>query len=349
MDLKFHHFCRWTRLGLLAAALFITGCAPGTENFPAPTAAFAPTRAGQLTPYLSPHAQGMSTPSPAPAQHGTASPLPSTTPTPRTHEVKKGEDMGGIAWQYRVSVQELMEANPTVQPNMMSVGTLLIIPPSKTELPPGENPTPPTPTPAAVAAGKMDCARTEDGGMWCFMPVKNEQEYFLEGLSAIFRITGRATESTEADAPQVLSQAAYLPLDRLPPGETLPLAAYFPPEQMAAIASPYQFSSELLTALPGPEDGRYVPMHVYEPKVMLAENGRSAQVLTDVIPDGTGNIRRVWVAAVAYDAQGSVVGVRRWERQDSQPLNGGPLAVTMSVYSVAGAIVRVEIFVEARP
>jgi hypothetical protein len=51
---------------------------------------------------------------------------------------------------------------------------------------------------------------------------------------------------------------------------------------------------------------------------------------------------------VAYDAAGRMIGVRRWE--NSEPLGaGGAMDWTLSVYSLQGAITRVEVFVEARP
>lgn len=179
--------------------------------------------------------------------------------------------------------------------------------------------------------------------MWCFLPVRNTQDYSLEGFSAVFRLAGQQSGT-------VRSQMAFLPLDRLEPGARMPLVAYFPPEQIAQLSPPYQMGSELQTALPSPDDGRYLPAHLKNIKVMLAENGRSADLAADIILEGSRSARRVWVAAVAYDAQGDVVGVRRWEKQDAQPLERGrALAITMSVYSVFTVIERVEVFVEARP
>ncbi|RPJ49909.1 MAG: LysM peptidoglycan-binding domain-containing protein, partial [Chloroflexi bacterium] len=229
---------------LLAVNLLLAACASGSSlETPLPDDPTT-TRTGQLTPYISPtapFATGETPRSNLPAP----TPPPTPTPTPRTHEVKKGEDMGGIAWLYRVSLEALMEANPTVQPNMMSVGTRLIIPPSKTEATGGDAPIDPgaasqTPTPVPLSAGRLTCTRVEDGGVWCFMPVQNTQSFALEGLSAVFRLA-------DEQAQTVLMQRAFLPLDTLPAGVSLPLAAYFPPEQAAGLAFPYQFSSEIIS------------------------------------------------------------------------------------------------------
>lgn len=184
--------------------------------------------------------------------------------------------------------------------------------------------------------------------MWCFLLVHNSQDYSLEGLSAVFHLAGQ--QSQPALAPQILSQAAFLPLDRLAPGSRLPLVAHFPSEQVAALTPPYQADFNLLTALPGAEDGRYLPMHVENKQIILEKNKRSANLLADIIPDSAGNARRVWAAAIAYDAHGNVVGVRRWERQDAQPLESGQaLSISFSVYSVSAEIEQVDLYIEARP
>ena len=65
-----------------------------------------------------------------------------------------------------------------------------------------------------------------------------------------------------------------------------------------------------------------------------------------------GPVSRIWVAAVAYDAQGNVVGVRRYEAQtnSARPLeHGQALSIQMSVYSASKKIERVELISEARP
>ncbi len=355
--------CRWTARLLLFASLTLAACSPDAGPPTALQTSLPPSEA-QLTPYRSPTAQantGTEKAVPTITAHpSTPTSPPAPTPTLRTHIVKKGEDLSGIAWQYRVSIEDLMAVNPTVQPNMMSVGTKLVIPPSKTPMPPGAagagqpageagaaGSPPPTSTPLPVAAGKLNCSPAADGGIWCFMPVKNSGSITLEGLSAIFHVADRQAQG-------VVSQSAFLPLDTLPPGVSLPLTAYFPPDQIAGHAGgltpPYQYSGEILTALPSADDGRYKPVRVENQQVTLTTDGLSANISANVVLDSAGKAGRVWVAAVAYDAQGNVTGVRRWEKTDTHPLeHGQALAFSMSVYSVSTRIERVDLIAEARP
>ena len=58
--------------------------------------------------------------------------------------------------------------------------------------------------------------------------------------------------------------------------------------------------------------------------------------------------RTVWVAAVAYDRDGRVVGWRRWESGAAMRA-GIANQFQMHIYSLAGAISRLELSVQARP
>jgi hypothetical protein len=78
-------------------------------------------------------------------------------------------------------------------------------------------------------------------------------------------------------------------------------------------------------------------------------SGRNAQVSGTVrLPEDAAPASLVWVAAVAYDRAGRVVGVRRWESSAGMT-PGGSLQFSFEVSSLAGAIERVEFVVEARP
>jgi LysM repeat protein len=94
---------------------------------------------------------------------------PEPTATPRTHTIKKGEDLGGIAYAYRVSLTALMAANPDVNTYALSVGQVLVIPPSSEASSENEGDEGiPSPTPVSLELDNPQCYASSDGGVWCF-------------------------------------------------------------------------------------------------------------------------------------------------------------------------------------
>jgi LysM repeat protein len=82
----------------------------------------------------------------------TQTPAPTSTPTPvppRVHQVQPGETLLGIADEYDATIDGILALNPDVEPDLLQVGQILLIPPAGVapgptdELEPGD----PTPTP----------------------------------------------------------------------------------------------------------------------------------------------------------------------------------------------------------
>ncbi|GAB4461864.1 MAG: hypothetical protein Kow0070_20070 [Anaerolineales bacterium] len=258
-------------------------------------------------------------------------PLP--TPTPFPYTVQQGETISSIALKFGVSIDELLAANPDVNPNVMSIGTVLQIP-SRPQNLSGEA----TPTPAPFAVEQIACYPTANRGMWCFVLAHNDSPDFMENLSA------QVTLVDSSGAP-IAAQTALLPLNILPPNSSLPLTAYFPPETPLE-AEPRVQVLTAIRLLPG--DSRYLPATLHDTLVEVGAGGHFANVSGEVrLPAESLAAAQVWVAAVAYDEQGRVVGVRRWEGGGIQP--GGSFRFEMTVSSLGGVVTRVEFAVEARP
>ncbi|GAP13113.1 protein containg FOG: LysM repeat [Longilinea arvoryzae] len=268
----------------------------------------------------------------------TPTPLPTLTPTPMTHTVQKGEDMWGIAIRYKVGFQELKDANPSVDPRMMSVGTVLIIPASA-----AATPTVPveelSATPVGLQLGQANCLPEASGGTWCFLPVTNPESFAVENVTAVLR-------AVDAGGNPLPDQVANPPLNLLLPGETLPLLAFFP----STGAQPAQINAELASAVPVPtEPTRYLGLAQIQPRVQIAADGLSATLsatLKLASPDAQAS--QVWLLGVGYDAAGRVVGVRRWESTEALPV-GGALDAELTLYSAGDPITRVAVLAEARP
>ncbi|MGC8855320.1 MAG: LysM peptidoglycan-binding domain-containing protein [Anaerolineae bacterium] len=287
---------------------------------------------------------------PSPLPYHTASPSPTATfwagateseatpvvptPTPFTYTVQRGDTMIGIAEKFGVSLDALQAANPQVSANAMPVGTVLNIPSSPAN-PSGEE----MPVPAPLTVQQVQCFADLAQGRWCFVLVHNDFADFMENISAQVILLDEKGQA-------VATQTAFLPLNILPPGMSLPLATYFAPP----IAGEVRAEAQVLTAirlLPG--DERYLPATLDNVLVEVDSSGRVAQVRGEIwLPEKSKAATLVWVAAVAYDENDRVTGVRRWDA-DAGISPGGRLPFFLTVASLGGAVKRVEVAVEARP
>ena len=317
---------------LTAAVFFLLGACSPTAHLA--TVTTRPTRVGTLIPYTGPSATSTATP----GVPDTPTPLPTATPTPRSHTVRDGEDMWGISLRYGITLDDLLKANPGVDPRFLSVGKVLVIPAAQYTPTPDPN-NPPQPTPVTLALREPDCFPSSDGGLWCFTRADSRLDYAVEGVAANFRLFDR-------DSGQIVSLSAFPPLDQLTPGGFLPLAAYFTPP------APVNFdaTAELVSALPVPADkGRYLPVKQSGLTIEIAADGRMASVSGNLSLEGEGApASQVRAAAVAFDAAGNIVGLRRFD-SSAGLAPGGSLPFEMIVYTAGPKIASVTVLAEAVP
>jgi LysM repeat protein len=259
---------------------------------------------------------------------------PLASPTPFLYKVKPGDTLGQIADTFNVQLDELMAANPNIDPNGMSVGTTLKIPSNPKNLT-GEA----TPTPVPFPVQQIACHPTVDRGLWCFVLVRNDSTDLMENITAQVTLLDSKDQS-------IASQTALLPLDILPPNGSLPLSVFFAPDVPSDVKPQVQILAAI-RLLPG--DQRYLPATIQNSLVQVDWSGYSAQVNGQInLPANSKQASVVWVAAVAYDGAGEVVGLRRWESSTGiKP--GGNLPFSFLISSIAGKIERVDFAVEARP
>jgi len=229
---------------------------------------------------LTPFQLSTSTPSPTTASTGlevirepsaTMRPLPS--PTPLTYEVKQGDTMLAIALRYGVSLEAMQEANPDVDPNFLSVGTVLKVPAGQPGAALGTATEIPTVTPVTMEVDPPRCYPAGDGGFWCFAALHNNQTYAVEGVSGWIEAAG------ESGSGEIHAKEASLPLNVLPPGEVLPLMVYFSADEVEDARELAGVSARLLTALPvNPGDLRYLPVGASDLQVEIDPEGRSAWI-----------------------------------------------------------------------
>jgi hypothetical protein len=158
----------------------------------------------------------------------------------------------------------------------------------------------------------------------------------VENVFVRFRLAG-------PDGQQLMEREAPGLLNLLPPAGRLPVSIYF----AAPLPEAPLVSAELTAAFPIPAaDGRYLSASLSAVQVSISPDGRSAQLQGQIAPTG-GDAQVAWIAAAALDANGRVVGLRRWE--NTQPLqDGSAQPFTLTVYSLGGSIARLEYLSELR-
>jgi len=317
------------KLAGLLVLLTLVACQPkATATAVAVSAAPYQTEAATLTPTVIPALTEIILP----------------TPTTYTYTVVQGDTFISIAQKAGITVQALQAANAGVSATALTVGTKLVIPTGSPA--PGE----PTPTAAVLLVLQAHCWPEATGGLWCFGLLHNPYAETLENISAQFALV-------DAGGQQLDSQMVYGLLDILPPGASMPLAAHFPVHLQAPVSGqatePVQNQAglrvQVVTAirlLPG--DTRYLPVSLVNTLVSVDASGLSAEVSGKVLLNGTGTANTVWVLASAYDADGNVVGVRRWTAATALSASA-PMSFDFQVASVGPGIARVEFLAEARP
>jgi LysM repeat protein len=313
----------FVRAFLYLGVLGLVACTP-TSTSPTP-------KPFDLRPYSS------ATPwvTPTPPQVLVVTPQPGQpTATPFLYTIAAGDTLSQIAEKYRVSLDDLVSQNPNVDPSALPVGQTLKIPGHPEEIPVSASP-----TPEPLNVEQVGCHRVADGGLWCFVLIRNEFSELIEDVSAEVWLIG-------PEGQQLSSQMAVLPLDILPPGQALPLAAYFAPG-IPEDATP---QVQLLTAVRLlPDQARYLPARIEDALAQVTWSGLMADLTGRVLlPPDAPSASSVWVAAVAYDPQGNVVGLRRWSSGSGME-PGKSLGFSFTISAVSGRIDRVDYAVEAIP
>jgi hypothetical protein len=97
-----------------------------------------------------------------------------------------------------------------------------------------------------------------------------------------------------------------------------------------------------------PDDQRYLKVDIVDQSVTYRDDGRIAEITGELLlPEVRSDTEYVWINATAFDAEGHVLGVRRWEQTEAASVNSD-LTFNLSLYSMEGVIDRVDLVVEAR-
>ena len=257
--------------------------------------------------------------------------IPTTTPTPFFYQVIKNDTFTSIAYKHGVKLQDLISANPQIDPNFLTIGITITIPIT-------ENLTTSVlvSTPIPLDMESPECYQDSFGNLTCFILVRNNQQFDIENLSASITI--------ESDQNHTKLNA-YSPLNLVQSGISIPLIVVFPPP----IPDNFLIRSAIESAIPvSADDQRYLELNLDSHTINISENSKAAFVNGEVsLADVDQKAEHIWIVGIAYDLNGKPVGYRKWA--SASPLvSGETMVFDFIVYSINPSIDKVEILTEAR-
>ena len=306
----------------------LSGCGTVMTPAPAPTltgAAIAPPVAG-ATP----------TPTIAPASFLTPIPptptfTPSPSPTPVVHYVVSGNTLLGIALEYGVTVDALLQANGLSINEYLRIGQALIIPLGREEIEavtvvePVGNLILPTPTPQPLEITGVSLRRTAVGGLLCLGEVRNVIGSPVTNMQVQVVLV-------DAGGNPLAQQTALAAVDYLPPEQRAPFAVTFrDPPAGAVDVRVALLRAETIGAI----TAGFVPLTVTE--VQAGMSGPQYRVAGNLVNESGVAIELPTVVVTLYDAAGLVLSYREAVLADVGSLAVGaqaPFAVLLTFQGV---------------
>lgn len=296
---------RWVFVGgafLLFIGFIGIGSSCGTVMTPVPVStvtgiAATPARGSTPTPTVAP----LSFLTPIPP---TPTFTPSPSPTPVIHYVVAGNTLLGIALEYGVTVEALVQANNLNINDYLRIGQALIIPLGREETVATTVAEPvgrlilPTPTPQPLEITGVSLRRTAVGGLLCLGEVRNTIN------SPVTNVQVQVT-LVDAGGNPLVQQTALAAVDYLAPEQRAPFAVTFREPPLAAV----DVRIALLRAETiGPVTAGFVPLTVTA--VEAGMSGPQYRVTGTLVNDSGGAVTLPTVVVTLYDANGLVLSYR---------------------------------------
>ena len=261
--------------------------------------------------------------------------IPTPTSTPFVYEVVENDTLIGIAFRYSLPLEDIIAANPEIDPNFLTIGMTLTIPlegVTVSDLP--------TSTPISIKVQPPVCYHLSDGRIQCMAVVHNDQNFNVENVTVKISLA----PSGGGDS---LTNIGILPQNIIPRGERAAVSTVFE----SPIMSDFIASSSLLSAIPvSTDDQRYLTAEVEVDDILISPDGQRANVSGAVVfPTDPPIAGTVWVSAFAYDSKSNIVGIRKWIADNKLINSSERINFNMDVYSMGLPIDHVEVITEVRP
>ncbi len=286
------HCC--TLLCLSLALIACRSAAPSTTPAPSPTPTAAATaQIGSNFVTKAPPKQTVLqiTPSPLPSA------TPTATPTPIVYVVNDGDTFWSIAFNNRTTPDDLQALNPATNPDFISIGDQLILPPPATPI---YQTTLGTPVPLAIQVTAANLFRTPSGAAWVMGEVENQGAVAAADVKIGITLQDKAQTA-------VFQTDAWVSAAVIAPTEKAPFAALIPEladQEYDLVVSVVDGNSVRNLG------SRYLDLSIAESAMQIAEQGVQ---LSGIISNSGAISATVSIVATVLDDSGKVIGLSQFD------------------------------------
>lgn len=267
----------------------------------------------------------------------TVAPIPTIGPTatPLVHRIVARDTLLGIAVQYGITLDELLAANPALNPLLLSIGQEILIPGPGGE-PIGELAPPAAPAPVDLSSPA--CFVDSIGDLTCLLTASNPGSDSIEGIILIVTLV-------DASGQALVSAAAPSVVEILPHGFLLPLAVRFDRSSADGYA---RASAVVASAYQAPQaSSRLWPADVQETRHAPSEDRMRWELAghLDLAAGGEDILARVTLLASGLGADGDLVGlaIGQWDAVHA----GERVNYQMMVFSLGPPLASVSLWAQA--
>ena len=254
----------------------------------------------------------------------TPSPLPppsaTPTPTPIIYTIASGDTILGIAIDHFSTTEEILARNPGVQPNLLSIGQELILPPPATAVFSGD---PATPAPLNIEVSSINSYQTPLGSVWLLGQVQNNSPFYTEDVRLELSLIG-------PNGTPLGKTTAWTAFSLLAPQESAPFAVLInePPGEIEQTQVAI-IGGRAFPQLNPQSDSRTLSLTVEESSFAINENSITVQGV--ILNQGETTAEQTQLTVTLYDSQNNISGYGQLTlNQPLPPQQRAPFQLTLA-------------------
>lgn len=218
------------------------------------------------------------------------------TPTPFIYMVAEGDTLFDIAAHHDTTFEAILQLNPGLQPELLSIGQELILP---EQVRPDPTMTSNTPEPISIIVSGLSLYRTPANGIWIVGEVSNEGEQDLENVQVMVRLLDDAGHS-------VNETHLWTATNVVAAGSKSPFATLVVPAPIVEVSPIAVIESATSIVNLG---NRYHDFEVADAKISI--KGAQAIISGKIVNIGDKNASEVALVVTLYDEEGNVTGYHK--------------------------------------